>query len=279
MTDIALGPILLPLQMLLLLATAVAALGVGAHLAGGQRAEVERSLWLAAGWILLAARAGFVFRYRALYLAEPLDILDVRDGGFMPAVGLGAAIVAAAWIAWRRPGRRIPLLAALGAGVLVWGLGAAALGHWPPRQRLPELELATLEGRTMRLPSVPGKPVVVNLWASWCPPCRREMPVLARAQAELPDVEFLFANQGEAADAVKSYLSAEQLLLRNVLLDSTTALARQSNAPGLPTTLFFNARGELVDRRSGELSPATLAQRLERLRQDAPSSKQQGQKP
>ena len=76
MTDIALGPILLPLPMLMLFGTAVVALAVGVRLADGRRAEVERSLWLVAGWILLAARAGFVFHYRALYLADPLRIVD-----------------------------------------------------------------------------------------------------------------------------------------------------------------------------------------------------------
>jgi thiol-disulfide isomerase/thioredoxin len=274
MTDIALGPILLPLQMLLLFGTVIATLVVGARLSKGDRAAVERSLWLVAAWILLAARAGFVFRYRALYLAEPLRIFDIRDGGFMPAAGFAAVLAAAAWIAWRRSGRHVALLAALAAGVLVWSAGTAALRQWPPRLRLPELELATLEGGTMRLPSAPGKPVIVNLWASWCPPCRREMPTLARAQAEHPEVEFVFANQGESAEAVKAYLSAQGLVLRNVLIDSTTALARQSNSPGLPTTLFFNAKGELVDRRAGELSPATLAQRLEVLRQADPIVKQ-----
>jgi len=267
MTDIALGPILLPLQMLLLFATAVATLATSARLAKGHRVDVERSLWLVVGWIFLAARAGFVFRYRGLYLAEPLRILDVRDGGFMPAAALAAALVAAAWVAWRRPGNRIPLLAALAAGVLVWGAGSAALKQWSPRMRLPAGDLARLEGGRMRLTSTQGKPVVVNLWASWCPPCRMEMPALAEAQAKHPDVEFVFANQGEAGDAVEGFLSGEKLVLRNVLLDSTGVLSQQSNSRGLPTTLFFNANGELVDRRAGELSPATLEQRLEMLRQ------------
>lgn len=274
MTDIALGPILLPLQMLLLLGTIIAALAVGTRLSKGHRADVERSLWLVAGCILLGARAGFVFRYRALYLAEPLRILDIRDGGFMPAAGFAAMLAAAAWIGWRRSGQHAALLAALAVGALVWGAGTATLRQWPPRQRLPELALATLAGETMRLPPVQGKPVVVNLWATWCPPCRREMPTLARAQADHSEVEFLFANQGESEDAVKAYLAAQGLVLGNVLLDSTTALARQSNSPGLPTTLFFNAKGELVDRRAGELSPATLAQRLEVLRQADPIVKQ-----
>jgi thiol-disulfide isomerase/thioredoxin len=271
MTDIALGPLMLPLHTLLLFGAVVAALLLGGRLAKARRLDLDASLWMLAAWILLAARAGFVLRYHALYFAEPLRIVDVRDGGFMPAAGLAAAAAAAAWIAWRRPDRRTPLLAALAAGALVWSAGNAALRQWPPRQRLPVAEFATLEGRTMRLPSRPGKPVVVNLWASWCPPCRREMPALARAQADHPDVEFLFANQGESADAVKAYLSAEGIALRNVVLDSTRTLGRQSNSAGLPTTLFFNARGELVDRRAGELSPATIAQRLEALEQGRPA--------
>jgi len=274
MTDIALGPILLPLPILMLFGTAVVALAVGVRLAGDRRAEVERSLWLVAGWILLAARAGFVFRYRALYLAEPLRIVDLRDGGFMPGAGIAAALAAAAWIAWRRNGRQRALLAALAAGLAVWSAGAAAIKMWPSQQCLPEMALVRLDGGVMRLRAKPGKPVVLNLWASWCPPCRREMPTLARAEADHPEVEFLFANQGETPNTVKAYLSSQGLVLRNVLLDSTTDLARHSNSQGLPTTLFFNADGELVDRRAGELSPATLAQRLDMLRPAAPAEKE-----
>lgn len=264
MTDLALGPFMLPLPALLVFVALAAALVLGARLAKRRQLDAEGPLWLLAAWILLAARAGFVLRYHTLYFAEPLRILDLRDGGFMPAAGLAAAGAAAAWIAWRST-RRTPLLGALAAGVLLWSAGNAALKQWPPQQRLPAVEFATLEGQALRLPSNTGRPVVVNLWASWCPPCRREMPALARAQAEHPEVDFLFANQGESAEAVKAYLSAQRLELRNVVLDTTRTLARQSNAVGLPTTLFFDAHGRLVDRRAGELSPATIAQRLEIL--------------
>lgn len=265
MTDLALGPFMLPLPALLVLAALVVALVLGARLAKRRRLDAEGPLWLLAAWVLFAARAGFVLRYHSLYFAEPLRILDLRDGGFMPAAGLAAAGVAAAWIAWRRSPRRTPLLGALAAGVLVWSAGNAAVKQWPPHERLPAAEFATLDGQAMRLPSNTGRPVVLNLWASWCPPCRREMPALARAQAEHPDVDFLFANQGESAEAVKAYLAAQGLELRNVVLDTTRTLARQSNSVGLPTTLFFDAHGRLVDRRAGELSPATIAQRLEVL--------------
>jgi thioredoxin-like negative regulator of GroEL len=76
----------------------------------------------------------------------------------------------------------------------------------------------------------------------------------------------VFVNQGEPADVVRRYLSDEDLALANVLLDGEGRLAKAIGVPGLPTTLFFDASGRLVDQRVGELSKATLAQRLEALR-------------
>jgi thiol-disulfide isomerase/thioredoxin len=267
MTEIALGGLPVPARLLLLFASILAALTLGNRLAKEDRSAVERWIWLVVVLMLLAARIAFVARYHDVYMEEPLRILDIRDGGFRPAVGLAAGVVAAAWIAWRQAARRQALLAALVAGCGVWLAGGAVLSTAAQGQTLPTATLTTLDGSPVKLQSMLGKPVIVNLWASWCPPCRREMPVLARAQTDHPEVMFVFANQGETAAAVKAFLAREGLRLDNLLLDDATALSRATASPGLPTTLFFDARGKLVDRRMGELSPATLEERLELLRQ------------
>lgn len=104
---------------------------------------------------------------------------------------------------------------------------------------------------------------MVNLWATWCPPCVREMPVLQKAQADHPGVNFVFVNQGESADKVAAWLVARKLSLRNVLLDGQGQIGAAFKQRALPTTLFFNAKGQLVSMRVGELSAATLTERLQ----------------
>ena len=88
--------------------------------------------------------------------------------------------------------------------------------------------------------------MVVNLWASWCPPCRREMPVLAAAQKQQPWASFVFANQGESNATVQRYLSDSQLDLVNVTLDRDTRLGFVAGSMALPITLFYDAQGQLV---------------------------------
>ena len=113
-----------------------------------------------------------------------------------------------------------------------------------------------------------GKPMVVNLWATWCPPCRREMPVLAAAQKQETGVSFVFVNQGEAGAGATAqrYLSIEKIELTNVLLDQGARLGREVGSGSLPTTLFYDANGRLVDTHLGQLSAASLASKLSKLR-------------
>ena len=131
---------------------------------------------------------------------------------------------------------------------------------------IPAVGLTNLRGEAMQLQAFGGKPLVVNLWASWCPPCRREMPLLRDAQLRHADVNFVFVNQMESAAAVRRYLDAARIDLDNVLLDQHSALSSAIGSQALPATLFFDARGRLVERRLGELSAASLAQRLAELR-------------
>lgn len=267
-----LGPLSFPFA--LLLAMAALALGMFAGRSMGRRAGIdpEPLLWRLLAVGAVAARLAFVMQFQDAYLKAPLDILDVRDGGWTPLAGFAAAVVYALASGLRRAPLRAPLAAALGTVALVWTLGTLALGALPGEvTRLPPLRLQALGGQTVALADFQGKPTVVNLWATWCPPCRREMPVLLRAQAERPDVNFVFLNQGESAAKVQAFLAGQQLPLRNVLLDARGEAGVQMGHRALPTTLFYDAQGRLVDTRLGELSPATLGQRLAAVSPPSPT--------
>ena len=107
--------------------------------------------------------------------------------------------------------------------------------------------------------------MALNLWASWCPPCLREMPLLQDAQQQRSDVRFIFANQGEDEVAVRDFFRKQPLRLQHVLLDPAGALGREYGSVALPTTLFFDADGRLSSVHLGELSAATLASKLQAL--------------
>ncbi|KAG1437283.1 hypothetical protein G6F57_020315 [Rhizopus arrhizus] len=88
---------------------------------------------------------------------------------------------------------------------------------------LPTLQVTDLQGGQVDLQQFRGSPLVLNLWATWCGPCRREMPVLAAAQQAHADVQFVFLTQGETLDEVQGFLADERLVLGNVLLDDDAA--------------------------------------------------------
>ncbi|MCQ3971575.1 TlpA family protein disulfide reductase, partial [Klebsiella pneumoniae] len=95
------------------------------------------------------------------------------------------------------------------------------------------------------------------------------MPVLAEAQARESDTLFLFVNQGEGEGEINRFLETAGLSLDNVLLDSRGRLGQHVGSTALPTTLFYNADGRQVSSHLGELSHASLARALEKLKEEA----------
>lgn len=260
------GPLALSLDRLLFFFAFGVALLVGWLMGRRQRIPVEPVLtrMLLTGFV--SARLAFVFMYLEDYLRHPLSIIDIRDGGFFYEVGIAVAVAVGAFHAWRQQRLRKPLGAAITAGFLVWGVTAGSLGLMQAVQpQISDLPLTDLNGEPAPLEDLRGKPMVVNLWATWCGPCRAEMPIFAEAQQREDEIEFVFINQGEHSGTVQDYLREEDLSLRNVLLDFRSASMPQLGAQALPTTFFFDAEGVLVDSHLGALSSASLKQRLKQF--------------
>lgn len=264
---VAIGPLTFSAVLLLGLLAAVLGAVAGAWAGRAGKVDVEPLLFRAAVVGFVVARIGFVVQFHDNYLASPLSVFDIRDGGWMPLAGFAAAAIVLLALAVRSPVLRKPLAAAVGVAALVGVMGAAALASLPADggARLPQLALEDLQGRQVPLSTFHGKPTVVNLWATWCPPCRRELPALRDAQAQRTDVNFVFLDQSESPEKVRRFLAAQQLPLANVLLDLHGQAGEQLGTRALPTTFFFDAQGHLTDVRVGELSPATLTQRLAAL--------------
>lgn len=127
---------------------------------------------------------------------------------------------------------------------------------------LPDLQLVGFDERPVSLSSYKGQPIVLNLWATWCPPCRREMPVLEQAQQEFPEIAFVLINQGESAEQARAFLKSEDLALTDVLLDGDSEAMRAMRTGGLPTTFFFDGEGRMVDLHLGEITMADLEQKI-----------------
>lgn len=265
MSGLALGPLVLPLQPLVFGLAAAIGLAMGRRVGRRGGVDAEPALWRMLLLGLVAARLGFVWEWRSLYLHAPLGILDIRDGGWEAVAGFAAACLYGLALLRRQPALRKPVMAATMALVTSWGAGAVAVAMLSADagEPLPSLVLPSLDGGQVALDSFAGKPTVVNLWAAWCPPCRQEMPLLQQAQATHPEWHVVFVNQGESRDEVMRYLQGQGFMLRNVLFDRRRAVGAAFNEQALPTTLFFDARGRLVSVRVGALSAATLAQRLQ----------------
>ncbi len=265
--SIQIGPLSLPPGLILVGLVVAVAMIVGNRLGRKSGIEVENRLYT----ILLAgaasARAGFILENYQAYLTSPWSMLDIRDGGWSAWAGTMGAWLCAVLLIRRHPPLKKPLVPALVISTSVWAAGLLVLSL-PPRDTpsLPDFSTLSMEGMQVALPSYVGKPTVLNLWATWCPPCRREMPAFERAQKEHPDVHFVFLNQGEEPAKIQQFLVTSKLTLKNVLLDTQSEVGRSLGHRSLPTTLLFNAEGRLVGTRVGEFSYPTLVQRISSLK-------------
>ena len=276
MDAIAIGPLVFSIDRFAALAAVavflLAAWGLARRLGPDQGARLDRWAWRSVLLGALAGRAVHVVVHWDSFAPEPWRVVAFWQGGFSAQ----GALVAVGLVTLLELGRRDrpalgrPVALALGLGLASWAGGLMLKGPLqapgPPAQ-----VFAAIDGREISLVERDGRPAVVNLWATWCAPCRRELPMMAELAAAHPDIDVIFANQREAPNTVGLFLATEGLQLRNVVLDRGGVLGRHYAALGLPTTVFLDPDGRVVEKHVGEISREAFGAALTRLGTLSPS--------
>jgi peroxiredoxin len=166
------------------------------------------------------------------------------------------------------------LIVFLAGGAWIWAnrlpLGTSTSGSaLPPAPAVghpaPDFKVTDITGASFKLSDLRGMPVVLNFWATWCAPCRAELPELqAGSQRLAGQVAIVGLNQGEIPEEVKAFAEQTGLTLR-IPLDEDMTVSRAYAVRSLPTTFFIDRSGVIRDMQIGPLTEATLAQRLRQI--------------
>jgi thiol-disulfide isomerase/thioredoxin len=125
----------------------------------------------------------------------------------------------------------------------------------PAPEALPKVSFVDSEGKERSLDDWKGKVVLLNLWATWCVPCRKEMPGLDRLQTELKSDKFeVIAVSIDRTGTAGAKKFLDQIKVQNivVLADPTVRMATTLRAAGLPATILIDAEGREIGRLLGE---------------------------
>jgi thiol-disulfide isomerase/thioredoxin len=157
------------------------------------------------------------------------------------------------------------LVAAFAVAAVLRGGGATQFTASGPARPLPadgSLEPASAADFGGIVAGLRGQPVVVNVWASWCGPCRTEAPLLQRAATRYEnEVVFLGVDSKDGMRPAREFLDRYGITYPN-LFDADGSIRRALGMRGFPTTYIFDRRGELVSTVFGGISEQTLAARL-----------------
>ena len=133
------------------------------------------------------------------------------------------------------------------------------------KQPAASFEAATVQGETIALDDLRGKTVILNFWATWCPPCRAEIPTLNAFYAEARGTQTvligLASGVSQTRDAVRPFMTAQGIRYP-VILDTTRAITARYGVQTLPTSIVISPEGTIVERRTGAVDPYWLRSQL-----------------
>ena len=282
-----LGPLLVPTRPLLLLLCLIFAIWLAGRLAkrfGLNINQAKRTAEYAAWSGVVGARLIFALVHLSAYRATPWTILYFWQPGYMY---LGGLLFGGACILWQsrmyQPKERKTFLAVIVASYLI----AAALflsaiaslellrpSEVPGNGNLaPDMQFQNIDGDTVRLSDLKGRGIVLNFWATWCPPCRREMPMLDEFHQNYKDdgLSVIGLAVNEPATQVRQVVDSMGLSYLIWVdapgslpgFDRSQDIFNRYGGVGLPMTIFIDRKGIIKDVYVGELSRGYLQSQAE----------------
>ena len=129
-----------------------------------------------------------------------------------------------------------------------------------------DIKVYRQNGDEVTLNDFVGMPIVLNFWASWCPPCVSEMPHFSKIDAETDDVLFLMINMtdgiSETQEKVEQFLEESDLIFKNMLFDINNEAMMEYKIQAIPTTVFIDEKGAIVSTKVGALTEKQLRQKV-----------------
>jgi len=154
----------------------------------------------------------------------------------------------------------------VGSG-FVAGDGSLVVIDESQRQSAPDITGTTLDGQPFSLAELRGKPTILNVWASWCAPCRAEAPILEKVwQAKQRDVHFIGLDTRDSDTAALSCIRKFGITYPNVIdRDGALQLRFSDTLPpqAIPSTIVIDAQGRVAARALGKVSESTLLGMIE----------------
>lgn len=130
--------------------------------------------------------------------------------------------------------------------------------------KAPNFFLTTADGRTLTMDALRGRPVLINHWATWCPPCREEMPTLIKAAEEHPDLVIIAADHMEDGERVEAF-AKEFGMTMPVTLDADGVLSDLFSVRAFPTSVFIDREGNIAGQWVGYMPPDRLQEMLAKV--------------
>jgi len=286
---VSLGPLLVSIRILAFAVSLTVAMWVGSRLAVRLGLDASRTRLMVGGSVLaglVAARLVYVALYWDIYASVPWTALYLWQPGYLPVAGL---VAGALYLLYRlrllRGGQRLRCLRAASGGIATGAVLLAAsllamspLSHGTALRagdKVPDFSLIDLSGKPVALSDLAGKGIVLNFWATWCPPCRREMPLLESAWNEYRDrnVVIVGVALGQSRDTVRPFTDSMGVSYpiwtdpdpgaNNG--DDSNEVFDWFDSRGLPTTIFIRPDGVIDQAHLGQLTRGLLLQEIPRL--------------